>query len=139
MQLVEQGKLALDDGDMIESICPELKDVKILKSVDDNGNAELEEKTTKITLRMLLTHTCMLTHMLQPFKANLLELVLGRTTLLPFLQPRVHESNCLGIHSSTIPFVDGGSQLGMMSSVDLRRTFRGYRLGSSPVRSGSTE
>ncbi|MCJ1472318.1 hypothetical protein MMC13_000965 [Lambiella insularis] len=57
MQLVEQGKLALDDDDLIESICPELKNIKILKSVDDNGNAELIDKKTKITLRMLLTHT----------------------------------------------------------------------------------
>ncbi|MCJ1250876.1 hypothetical protein MMC30_008104 [Trapelia coarctata] len=57
MQLVEQGKLRLDDGDQIESICPELKNIKILKSVDANGNAEFTEKKTKITLRMLLTHT----------------------------------------------------------------------------------
>jgi len=60
MQLVEQGKLRLDDGDQIESICPELKNIKILKSVDDNGNADFTEKKTKITLRMLLTHTGML-------------------------------------------------------------------------------
>ena len=57
MQLVEQGELKLDDGEMIESICPELKDVKILKSVDDQGNAELVDKKNRITLRMLLTHT----------------------------------------------------------------------------------
>jgi len=60
MQLVEQGKLTLDDGDLVESICPELKSIKILKNVDDNGNPEFVEKKAKITLRMLLTHTGML-------------------------------------------------------------------------------
>lgn len=57
MQLVEQGKLALDDCDQIEQICPELKNIKILKSVDANGKPELVEKKNRITLRMLLTHT----------------------------------------------------------------------------------
>lgn len=57
MQLVEQGKLSLDDADMIERIAPELKRIRILKSVDENGKAELVEKKNRITLRMLLTHT----------------------------------------------------------------------------------
>lgn len=57
MQLVEQGKLALDDCDQIEQICPELKNIKILKKVDANGKAEFAEKKNRITLRMLLTHT----------------------------------------------------------------------------------
>ena len=59
MQLVEQGKLSLDDADMLEKILPELKDMKILKSVDENGKAELVEKKNRITLRMLLSHTCL--------------------------------------------------------------------------------
>ncbi|ORY17069.1 beta-lactamase/transpeptidase-like protein [Clohesyomyces aquaticus] len=52
MQLVEQGKLNLDDGDQLEKLCPELKDVKVLQ---DDG--KLVEKKRKITLRMLLNHT----------------------------------------------------------------------------------
>ena len=59
MQLVEQGKLALDDADMVEKICPELKDIKILKNVDDNGKPEFVDKKKGITLRMLLSHTGM--------------------------------------------------------------------------------
>ena len=57
MQLCEQGKLALDDADLLENIAPELKSVRILKNVDQNGKAEYIEKKNRITLRMLLTHT----------------------------------------------------------------------------------
>ena len=57
MQLVEQGKLALDDADMVEKMLPELRDVKILKSISADGKPELVEKKNRITLRMLLTHT----------------------------------------------------------------------------------
>jgi CubicO group peptidase (beta-lactamase class C family) len=52
MQLVEQGKLHLDDGDEIEKLIPELKDIKVLQK-----DGKLVEKNKKITLRMLLTHT----------------------------------------------------------------------------------
>ncbi|KAG9384028.1 Beta-lactamase family protein [Pyrenophora tritici-repentis] len=52
MQLVEQGKLHLDDGDETERLVPELKDVKVLQK-----DGSLVEKNKKITLRMLLTHT----------------------------------------------------------------------------------
>lgn len=52
MQLVEQGQLSLDDPDLIERLCPELKDVQVLR---DDGT--LEEKEDRITLRMLLSHT----------------------------------------------------------------------------------
>jgi CubicO group peptidase (beta-lactamase class C family) len=52
MQLVEQGKLHLDDGTEIERLLPELKDGKILQT-----DGKLVEKNKKITLRMLLTHT----------------------------------------------------------------------------------
>jgi CubicO group peptidase (beta-lactamase class C family) len=54
MQLVEQGKLALDDSDLVEKFCPELKAVKVLQ---DDGT--LVEKKRGITLRMLLSHTCL--------------------------------------------------------------------------------
>ncbi|KAJ5298266.1 uncharacterized protein N7443_006386 [Penicillium atrosanguineum] len=52
MQLVEQGGLELDNGLQLESLCPELKDLKVLRDDDT-----LEEKKKAITLRMLLTHT----------------------------------------------------------------------------------
>lgn len=52
MQLVEKGILALDDSNQLESLCPELKSVKVLQ---DDGT--LVEKKRSITLRMLLSHT----------------------------------------------------------------------------------
>jgi len=52
MQLVEKGILALDDSKLLERLCPELKDVKVLQ---DDGT--LVEKKRAITLRMLLSHT----------------------------------------------------------------------------------
>lgn len=53
MQLVEQDRLKLDDAEFVEGICPEIKAVKVLR---DDGT--LEDKARGITLRMLLTHTC---------------------------------------------------------------------------------
>jgi len=57
MQLVEQGKLSLDDSDLAEKLCPEFKLVKILKGWGEDGKPILVEKTKRITLRMLLSHT----------------------------------------------------------------------------------
>jgi CubicO group peptidase (beta-lactamase class C family) len=57
MQLVEQGKLSLDDAESVGKIAPELKRVKVLKGFDENNKPILENKKTGITLRMLLTHT----------------------------------------------------------------------------------
>lgn len=54
MQLVEQKRLALDDGNQLEELCPELRDVKVLES-----DGSMTEKNKRITLRMLLTHTGM--------------------------------------------------------------------------------
>jgi CubicO group peptidase (beta-lactamase class C family) len=62
MQLVEQGKLALDDIDLVETLAPELKDVKVLEE-DPSGELRLVEKIGGITLRMLLTHTGMTTYL----------------------------------------------------------------------------
>ncbi|KAL1885237.1 hypothetical protein Plec18167_001894 [Paecilomyces lecythidis] len=56
MQLVEQGKLALDDVSLVERLAPELKDVKVLQE-NESGNLTLVEKERGITLRMLLSHT----------------------------------------------------------------------------------
>jgi CubicO group peptidase (beta-lactamase class C family) len=52
MQLVEQGRISLDDANETERICPELKDLKVLQ---DDGT--LVDKKRGITLRMLLSHT----------------------------------------------------------------------------------
>jgi CubicO group peptidase (beta-lactamase class C family) len=52
LQLVEQGKIALDNSTQLEELCPELKSVKVLQ---DDGT--LLEKKRGITLRMLLSHT----------------------------------------------------------------------------------
>ena len=56
MQLCEQGKLPLDDADILEKLAAELKSVRILRSVDRNTRAQYVDKTKRITLRMLLTH-----------------------------------------------------------------------------------
>ncbi|KAH6892603.1 beta-lactamase/transpeptidase-like protein [Thelonectria olida] len=56
MQLVEQGTLRLDDPDQVESICPELRDVKVLTRTAE-GKFELIDKVKRISLRMLLNHT----------------------------------------------------------------------------------
>ncbi|TLD11423.1 hypothetical protein PgNI_05304 [Pyricularia grisea] len=52
MQLVERGVLRLDDGDQIEELCPELARLKVL-----GKDGVLVDKTNKISLRMLLSHT----------------------------------------------------------------------------------
>lgn len=56
MQMVEQGKLALDDVDQVESLAPELKAVQVLERTSDGG-FRLVPKDRGITLRMLMTHT----------------------------------------------------------------------------------
>jgi CubicO group peptidase (beta-lactamase class C family) len=60
MQLVEQGKLSLDDGEEMERLVPELKDIKVL-----GEDGTLVEKKRKVTLRMLLTHTGMFSFLLR--------------------------------------------------------------------------
>lgn len=52
MQLVEQVILKLDDGDHLENLCPELRDLKVLRA-----DGKLEDIKNTITLRMLLSHT----------------------------------------------------------------------------------
>ena len=56
MQLHEQGRLDLDDADALERYAPELKNVRILKSIE-NGMVETVAKRNRITMRMLLSHT----------------------------------------------------------------------------------
>ncbi|RMZ79491.1 hypothetical protein DV738_g3328, partial [Chaetothyriales sp. CBS 135597] len=52
MQLVEQGKLSLDDADQIAKLLPEVANAQVL---DKDG--KLVPQKRRITLRMLLTHT----------------------------------------------------------------------------------
>lgn len=49
MQLVEQGKLRLDDD--MRKIVPELGDMQILHGFDEDEKPILEDNTTPITLR----------------------------------------------------------------------------------------
>ena len=55
MQLVEQGKLSLDDpaGD----VCPYLHEVQVFEGYAEDGTALLRPPATPVTLRHLLTHT----------------------------------------------------------------------------------
>lgn len=56
LQLVEQGKLALDDPAVIEKNLPELAKLEIVTAVE-NGKPVTQKRTKPITLRHLLTHT----------------------------------------------------------------------------------
>lgn len=55
MQLVEQGKLTLDEP--AAKFLPELADVKLLTGWDTLGQPVMQAPKTQITLRQLLTHT----------------------------------------------------------------------------------
>ena len=55
MQLVEQGKLALDQP--IGGLLPQLAAPQILAGLDENGAPKFRPAQTPITLRQLLTHT----------------------------------------------------------------------------------
>ncbi|OQW61544.1 MAG: 1,4-butanediol diacrylate esterase [Proteobacteria bacterium SG_bin9] len=55
MQLVEQGKLSLDDP--IDKILPDLAKPQVLDGFDADGEPKLRPATRPITLRQLLTHT----------------------------------------------------------------------------------
>ncbi len=55
MQLVEEGRLALDSP--IGSVLPALADPQVLQGFDDEGRVLLRPATAPITLRHLLTHT----------------------------------------------------------------------------------
>lgn len=55
MQLVEQGKLSLDDP--IGKLLPDLANPQVLEGFDDKGEPKLRPATKPITLRHLMTHT----------------------------------------------------------------------------------
>lgn len=52
MQLVEQGKLSLDDAEQVASLCPEIKNLSVLEP-----GGKLVPAKRGVTLRMLLSHT----------------------------------------------------------------------------------
>ncbi|EFQ33075.1 beta-lactamase [Colletotrichum graminicola M1.001] len=55
MQLVERGAVGLDHD--MRKIVPRLADMQILRGFDGDEQPILEDNTTPVTLRMLLTHT----------------------------------------------------------------------------------
>jgi methyl acetate hydrolase len=55
MQLVEQGKLALDAP--IGKLLPDLAAPQVLEGFDANGEPKLRPAKSAITLRQLMTHT----------------------------------------------------------------------------------
>lgn len=55
MQLVEQGKLSLDDP--IGKVLPDLAAPQVLEGFDASGNPKLRAASRPITLRHLMTHT----------------------------------------------------------------------------------
>ncbi len=80
MQLVEQGKLSLDDADEVARFAPEVGRAKILKGFGNDGKPVLEEKTKGITLRMLLSHTGEFSSLFDPQEGG--EIRHGRKTVL---------------------------------------------------------
>jgi methyl acetate hydrolase len=60
MQLVEQGKLQLDQE--MGKLLPQLESPKVLEGFDSNGVPKLRPAKTVITLRHLLTHTAGFTY-----------------------------------------------------------------------------
>lgn len=56
LQLVEAGKLSLDDPAVVAKYLPELAELPILTAVED-GKAVTQKATKQTTLRHLLTHT----------------------------------------------------------------------------------
>ena len=55
MQLVEQGKLALDEP--ISTYIPRAAELQVLEGLDENGEPRLRPPKRPVTLRHLMTHT----------------------------------------------------------------------------------
>ena len=55
LQLVEQGKLKLDDE--VEKYVPDIKNIQVLEGFKEDGSPILRAQKTKATILMLMTHT----------------------------------------------------------------------------------
>jgi methyl acetate hydrolase len=55
MQLVEEGKVKLDDP--VKKYVPEIAEIKVLEGFDADGQPILREPKTDITINMLMLHT----------------------------------------------------------------------------------
>jgi methyl acetate hydrolase len=55
MQLVEEGKVKLDDP--VKEYVPEIAEMKVLEGFDADGQPKLREPRTDITINMLMLHT----------------------------------------------------------------------------------
>lgn len=55
MQLVEEGKVRLDDP--VKKYVPEIAEIKVLEGFDADGQPKLREPRTDITIDMLMLHT----------------------------------------------------------------------------------
>ncbi|MFB4166160.1 serine hydrolase domain-containing protein [Alteribacillus sp. JSM 102045] len=55
MQLVEEGKVRLDDP--VKKYVPEISEIKVVEGFDSDGQPKLREPRTDITINMLMLHT----------------------------------------------------------------------------------
>jgi methyl acetate hydrolase len=55
LQLLEEGKLSLDDP--VEKYCPEFAQLQVLEGFDEEGRPKYRDPKTKATILHLLTHT----------------------------------------------------------------------------------
>ena len=81
MQLVESGKLSLDDP--ADKVDPELATAQVLTGFDANGKPQLRPPLRPITLRNLLTHTSGFSYPLWNENAVRYYAVAGKTKGLP--------------------------------------------------------
>ena len=81
MQLVESGKLSLDDP--ADKVDPELAAAQVLTGFDAKGNPQLRPPLRPITLRNLLTHTSGFSYPLWDETAKRYYAVAGKTKGLP--------------------------------------------------------
>ncbi|KAF2005382.1 beta-lactamase family protein [Amniculicola lignicola CBS 123094] len=108
LQLVEQGKLTLDDP--IYNIVPELKDHPILEGFSKDGNPILKPHKNPITLKLLLTHSSGLTYAaMHPLTIQLLayqgkEPPMDSKLLDRFSCPLVYEPGTQWAYSSGIDY-----------------------------------
>lgn len=58
MQLVQEGKVSLDDP--VKKYVPEISKIKVLEGFDADGQPKLREPKTDITINMLMLHTAAL-------------------------------------------------------------------------------